>query len=255
MATHAPDTIGRRAGEEEVPPPEPPANRARLLQVQHLAQRHAPQREDVLVQEPTPRGGPALERGGVAADGREVAVVQPRLHLLGLLDAGPGGPVVAQRQRPRRLGPARVVVLGPPRADQEDVPDGHVPALRRRPYVDALGPPHGAQAGQRDGVRLRRVVLDALAGGPRAVVEEDGPAREPVQRPVVDRALEVVRAFRVDEVRGLCPVVERLRWDVGEVSEAVPLGARLCIQLVGLAVRSVSGDLGNIVRRDTYIVV
>jgi hypothetical protein len=254
MATHAANTIGRCAGKEELPLPEPLANRARLLQVQHLAQRHAPEREDILVKEPTPGGRPALERGGVASDGREVAVVQPGLHLLGLLDAGPGA-VLAQRQRRRRLLAARVVVLGPPGPDQQDVPDGDIAALRRRPYVDPLRLADLRQARERDGVRLRRVVLDALAGGPRAVVQEDGPTREAVQRPVVDRTLEVVRALRVYKVRGLRPVVERLRRDVGEVSEAVPLSARLCIQVVGLAAGLGVWELSDTAAWDTYIVV
>ena len=190
MATHAAWTICGRTGEKERVAAILFRQLAHLLEIEHLAEGHAPQRENILMQIVALGGGPALEGRGVAAHGAEVAVVQPVLDGLFLLNARPlcllgvRVAVAAERELRALLWRACVEVLGPARADQEDVSDLDVAALRGGPDVDPLVFAHGDEVVVADGVGCRRVVFDPLRVRPRAVVEEHRAAGEPVGRPV-----------------------------------------------------------------------
>ena len=80
MTAHAPHTSRRRAREEESPPTLAPRHLRAPLEVEHLADRHAPEREEGLVHHVGLGRGPALEGGGVGGDGGEVGVVEPGLR-------------------------------------------------------------------------------------------------------------------------------------------------------------------------------
>lgn len=184
---------------------------AQLLQVQHLAEGHAPEREDVLVQVVRLGGRPALEAGRVPSHGGEVAVVEPVLHGLLLLDPRPRllaavGAVAAQGEGVAFLGRPVVVVLHPAGADEEDVADLDVAALRGRTDVDALPLPARRQLVVRYRMARRRVVLDPVGVGVRAVVEQDAAAGEAVRAPVVDATFVVGRL--ADNVGRVSVVVE-----------------------------------------------
>lgn len=144
MTTNAPGTIRRRAGEEESPAIILLGQLTDLLEIQHLAERHPPQGQNILVQVVRLGGGPALKRGGITADGAEVAVVQPVLHGLLLLDARPlrgfgvRVAVAAQGEARVLLRLPPVEVFGPAGSDQEDVADLDVAALGRWADVDPL---------------------------------------------------------------------------------------------------------------------
>ena len=242
MTTHAPRTIRRRTAEEERPPLIPPTNLRRLLQIQHLSQRHPPQRQDILMQVILLRRGPALKGGLIAAHRTEVAVVQPIFHFFTLLYADPlrftGVTLVdaTESEGGAFFGRASVVVLGPAGADEHDVADLDVAALRSRQDVDALGGAAFLQFVERDGVRGGGVVGDGLGSGVAAVVEEDGAAGEAVAGPVVDAAFVVVHDAFAVEVGGVAVVVEGLGGDVSHVSEAIPLRAGLGVHGVGVVV-------------------
>lgn len=111
---------------------------------------------------------PPLKGRRVATHGAEVAVVQPVLDGLFLLDARPlcvlGVRVTVSAERELRafLRCAPVVVLGPSRSDQQDVPDLDVAALCRGPDVDALVFTDRCEILVADCVRCCCVVLDSL---------------------------------------------------------------------------------------------
>jgi len=155
--------------------------------------------------------GPALKGRRVARYRREVAVVQPVEHGLLLLDARPLdaprlGAVLqvhrAQRGRGPLLGGQLVIPLDPARADQQDVADLDVAALRLRADVDPLRLAAFPQLLEGDGVAEVRVVGDAVGFGVSPVVEEDAAAGDAVVGPVVDAAFEVGVGAR--DVTSLC---------------------------------------------------
>ena len=108
------------------------------------------------------RSRPPFKRGLIATHSSKVTIVQPILHLFRLLDPDPRGllrmrrrtPVARAAQRqPRSLRRRPVVIiLRPARADEEDVADFNVAALRGRGDVDALCFAAGAEVRQRNGV-------------------------------------------------------------------------------------------------------
>lgn len=168
MTTHATRTIRGRTGKEERPATILLRQLADLLEIQHLAERHAPQRKDVLMQIILLRRRPALEGRGVAAHGAEVAVVQPVLDGFFLLDARPlrvlGVRVAVATECEFRalFRRACVEVLGPAGADQQDVSDLDVAALRGGPDVDALVFADGDEVGVAYCVGGCCVVFDPL---------------------------------------------------------------------------------------------
>jgi hypothetical protein len=93
MTTNTPHTIIHRTIEKEEPPPLLPTHLTQPLEIQHLPQRHPPQRQDILMHVVLLGGGPALERRRVAPHRREVAVVQPVQDRLFLRQAGIALPV------------------------------------------------------------------------------------------------------------------------------------------------------------------
>lgn len=133
-------------------------------------------------------GRPALERGRVAHQRREVAVVQPVQHGVFLQHAGELGAPGARRAFFRA---ELRVPLDEPCADHQDIADFDIAALRLWAQVDALLFRAGLQFREADAVRCVGVVADVVRVGIVAVVEEDGPAGDPVRRPVVDTAAEV----------------------------------------------------------------
>lgn len=133
-------------------------------------------------------GRPALERGRVAHQRREVAVVQPVQHGVFLQHAGELGALGARRAFFRA---ELRVPLDEPCADHQDIADFDIAALRLGAQVDALLFRAGLQFREADAVRCVGVVADVVRVGVVAVVEEDGPAGDPVRRPVVDTAAKV----------------------------------------------------------------
>lgn len=149
-----------------------------------------------------------------------------------------------------------IVRLDKPAADEEDIPRFDVAALRRRADIDALVFAALVQLFERDRVVVVRVVLDALAVRVAAVVEQDAAAGDAVLGPVVDGALGV--GGGADDVGAVCVVVEGAGRKVGElgllvgvtrdeyrggyVSEAVPLGPALGVEVVDVVVGEVLGQ-------------
>ena len=131
VAAHPAITPCRRACKKESPPLVPPANLRRFLQIQHLPQWHPPPGQDILMQQPALICRPALETRRVPGHGTEIAVVQPGDHVLRLLDAGPC--VIgffAEGDSGVFIRGTRVVVLGPAGADEKNVADLDMTALR-----------------------------------------------------------------------------------------------------------------------------
>lgn len=98
-------------------------------------------------------------------------------------------------------------------------------ALGGRANVDALIFPASLELGQGDAVGFVRVERDSFSVRIALPVEQDAPASDAMVAPVVLRAFEV--GCGADDVGGLGAVVEGLGGHVGEVPEAVPLGAAL----------------------------
>ena len=251
MTAHPTRHIRWRTTKKERPPLILLTQLTQLLQIQHLPQRHTPQRQNILMQIVALRCRPALKRGRIAPNGRKVAVVQPIFHGFLLLHAHPlcfaavsltGS---AEGEAFRLLGRAFVVVLDPAAADEEDVADLDVATLRRGTDVNALVLAYCDEVVVADRVGCCAVVLDALAVGVAPVVEEDAPAREAMIRPVMDAAL-VVRS-RSDDVLLMRIVVESLRWDVCEVAESVPLCAGLGVHVVCVVVADSVKDSEDLV--------
>lgn len=119
MTTDSSRTIRGRTGEEKRPTLILFRQLTDLLEIQHLTERHAPQRENILVEIIALRGGPALKGRRIAAHGAEIAVVQPILHGFFLLDARPlcflvvRVAVAAECELRSFFDGARVEVLGP----------------------------------------------------------------------------------------------------------------------------------------------
>jgi len=139
---------------------------------------------------------PALETGRITAHGGEIAIVQPVLHGLFLLQAGPlllaAVTIVAAQRKPLALfRGAFVIVLHPTAADQQDIADLDVPALRDGPDVQTLPLPARHEVVVRYRVRCRRVVFDPVGVRVGAIVQEYRAAGEAVRRPVVDAAFMV----------------------------------------------------------------
>jgi hypothetical protein len=117
---------------------------AHLLQIQHLPQRHPPQREDILMQMIALLRGPALKRRSIPRHSSEVAVVQPVDRLLGLLDPGPALDRVARPAVGAEadlcvfLRGALVVIFCEACSDEKNVPNVDIAALGSGPDVDAL---------------------------------------------------------------------------------------------------------------------
>lgn len=176
MTTDAPRTIHRRTGEEESPAIVLLGQLTDLFEIQHLAERHPPQGQNILVQVVRLGGGPALKRWGITPNGAEIAVVQPVLHGFFLLDARPlrgfGVRVAVATEGESRvfLRLAPVEVFGPSGPDQEDVANLDVAALGRRSDVEALVFADEDEVVVADGVGCCTVVFDALGVCPGAVV-------------------------------------------------------------------------------------
>lgn len=133
-----------------------------------------------------------------------------------------------------------IVRFFPAAADEEHVADLDVAALGSWANIDALVLAALVQLFPGNGVVVERVVVDALLAGVAAVVEQDATACDAVVGPVVDGALVVcgwaedVGAFGLDIalvtallsiVGYVYAIVERPRWSMGEVPEAIPLRA------------------------------
>lgn len=143
MATDSSRHIRRCTRKEEGPALVFLGQLTQLLQIQHLAQRHAPEREYILVQIVRLGSRPAFKAGRIASNRGKVAIVKPVLHGLLLLDARPRlfaavGTVAAQRESIAFLRASVIVVLHPAGADEEDVADFDVAALRGGPNINAL---------------------------------------------------------------------------------------------------------------------
>jgi hypothetical protein len=268
--------IVHRTGQEEEIPLPLAAHLTQPLQIQHLAQRHPPQRQDVLVQVIGLRGGPPLERGGIATHRGEVAVVEPVEDGLFLLQAGPalavGGGidgVFAQGKGVALLAGFLVVLVDEAGADEDDVADLDVAALGGGPDVDALSFAAGLEVSVGGAVGGVEAIGDVLRLRVVPVVEEEGAPREAVRGPVVDAVLEVgagaVDVAAADAVvKGFCGVVGEL---VGKLldarqealcggrkgrltcmTEAVPLSTALGVQLVYVVVGYTLGEDLDLVR-------
>jgi hypothetical protein len=133
-----------------------------------------------------------------------------------------------------------IVCFFPAAADEEHVADLDVAALSCGANVDALVLTALVQLFPGDRVVVEGVVVDALFARVAAVVEEYPAAGDAVVGPVVDRAFVVggwaedVGAFGLDTASVIAfytmvgcvyAIVERPRWSVGEVPEAIPLRA------------------------------
>ena len=81
--------VGRSAGQEKGPAVVLGTLGGQSLQIPQLAQWHAPERQDVLMEVICLLGRPPLKRRCIAGDGSKVAVVQPVDDRLFLLDPGP----------------------------------------------------------------------------------------------------------------------------------------------------------------------
>jgi hypothetical protein len=213
--------IVHRTGQEEEIPLPLAAHLAQPFQIQHLAQRHPPQRQDVLVHVIGLRGGPPLERGGIATYRGEVAVVEPVEDGLFLLQAGPalavGGGidgVFAQGEGVALLARFLVVLVDEAGADEDDVANLDA-ALGGGPDVDTLGFAAGLEVGVGDAVGSVAAVSDVLRLRIGPVVEEEGPPREAVRGPVVDAVFEVGPG--AVDVAVADAVVKGVCGDVGEL--------------------------------------
>ena len=177
-----------------------PARLCQPLEIQHLTQRHAPQREDKLVQVELLMGGPGLERRAVAGHGGEVAVVQPVEDALLLRQACKTvlAAVFAKGETATLGRGLQGILLNPAGAkakvdvnrsnlvslwvdgqyvpDEEDVANMDIAALRVWADVDALMLTAQRKLLVADRVVVEGFVLDALRFGIRAVVEEDAAA-------------------------------------------------------------------------------
>lgn len=222
------------------------------------------------------RGGPPLERGGIATHRSEVAVVEPVKDGLFLLQAGPalavGGGidgVFAQGEGVALLAGFLVVLVDEAGADEDDVADLDVAALGGGPDVDALGFAAGLEVGVGDAVGSVAAVSDVLRLRIGPVVEEEGPTREAVRGPVVDAVFEVgpgaVDVAVADAVvKGVCGDVGELvgtlldarqeaLCGVGKgrltcMTEAIPLSTALGVQLVYVVIGYTLGEDLDLVR-------
>jgi hypothetical protein len=251
--------VGRGAGKEENPPPKLATTLCQPLQVQHLSNRHTPQRQQMFMEvvpynpiisqlltslshtkgAPTSTARPRLEARRIARHRAEPAIVQPVEHVVLLLQPRVGAGAAPARGQRRAPGAAERGVRGAEaRAHEERVAGAHVAALRGRAQVEGLRGRAGAQVGVGDGVGgwagalagsrgeggglAEGVVVDAVGLGVAPVVEEDAAGGDAVVGPVVERVLQVRR--RADVVAALAAVVEGLCWDVCELWSGSDLG-------------------------------
>jgi len=144
-------TIRWTARNKERPSALLPTGPRQFLQVKHLPQRHAPQREDILVQHVLFMTRPSFESWGVAGDRGEVAVMEPVDHSFGLGDASPALPVVfaegvwAQGGSGADGGGEGGVGGDEAGADEEEIADLNVTTLRDWADVNSLGFTAGLQ--------------------------------------------------------------------------------------------------------------
>jgi hypothetical protein len=197
--------------------------------------------------------GPALKRRCIAADGSEVAVVQPVKDGLFLLEASVAlliccgvHSMVANCEFVSLFAGRLVVLVHPSRPDQDDITDLDISALSRRPNVNPLPSATCLEVSVRDSMCGVAGIVDLVRLSIGPVVEEEGAASEAVVGPVMD-AVFVVGTGAVD-IGAADAVVEGVGWDVGElvtklettgvgmvmahaayVSEAVPLSPTLGI--------------------------
>ncbi len=169
MAGYPTWAVVRTAAEEERPLLVLLANLRRLLQIEHLSQRHPPQRQDILMQIVSLWRRPPLKSGLVTTHCREIAVMQPVNNHLLLLHTNPSRGVgmrlitPPQREPLPLLWTAIVVVLRPTCSNEQDITDLDIPSLRRRPDIDPLRLATRAQVFELNCMRSCRIVLNTLA--------------------------------------------------------------------------------------------
>ena len=168
--------------------------------------------------------GPGFKSRRISRHSGEIAVVQPVEHPLLLPNAGPPLTVVRpDRMWPQRhlrpiLGRLAVIRLDEAAADEQDISDPDVAALRLRPDVDALIFAALVQLFETDGIVVVRVVLDSLLVRISAVIEQDAPTGNAVFGPVVDGAFVV--GFGADDVFAVSVVVKSPCRDMRELDRS-----------------------------------
>lgn len=247
--SHQPSRIQRRRSQQERVPSRLCAVLRQLSQIPQLTQRHAEKTKAVRMDDYAPvsvvsaeterkrkkktlvlthllhrRNAPILldrrnrlHRIVIAHHCREPPIPQPPHRLHRPVQAADG----AAHDLGHVLLARRLPDLGDARADQQHVAGPELDPLRGRHLLHLL---------DRDPVRVKRVVVLAVCLGPACKVDQDAAGHDAAPRvPLVDRGRVRRRADVVH--RRPEAVVRRARRLVRPVHEAVPLAARLRVEL------------------------
>jgi hypothetical protein len=222
MTTNPTGTIIHGTREEEEPPLVLPTHPTQPLQVQHLAQWHPPERQNILMHIIRLGGRPPLESRSITPHRRKVAVVEPVENRLFLFQASVVLSICGWIDGvfPKSEGVAFfprcfVILFHESRADEDDIPNLDISSLSGGSDVNALSFSTGFEVGIGDPVRGVAAVGDVLGLGVGIVVEEEGAAGEAVVGPVVD-AVFVVGGRAVD-IGAADAVVKGVGGNMGEL--------------------------------------